>query len=155
MAAVTYPNEAVANFLNEEVIPIQLLHDAEPYASEYNVNWTPAFYVLDWHGKAHASSVGYLPPEEFIPFMHLGIAKAAFDDGNYEETLERLETVITEYPACQFVPEAIYLRGVTQYKLTHSSDGLVEAYDKLKAEYPQSEWARKAEPYRLLRREAA
>jgi TolA-binding protein len=155
MAAVTYPHEAVAILLNEEVIPLQLLHNAEPYATDYNVKWTPSFFMLDSDGKTHASSVGYLPPEEFIPFIHLGMAKAYFDEERFPEALDRLETVLAEFPQCQFAPEAIYLRGVTRYKMTQAPDGLVEAYERLKADYPGSEWARKAEPYALLKKTAA
>ena len=50
-----------------------------------------------------------------------------------------------------WAPEAVYLRGVTEYKMTESVDGLVQAYEKLKERYPSSEWTSRAEPYRLLK----
>ena len=47
-------------------------------------------------------------------------------------------------------PEAVYLRGVSRYKSSHSAAPLKEAYEKLRAEYPASEWTQRAQPYSLL-----
>jgi hypothetical protein len=36
------------------------------------------------------------------------------------------------------------------YKSTHDPKPLRASYDKLAAEYPDSEWAKRAYPYRLI-----
>lgn len=155
MGAVTYSNPAVENMLNNEVVAIQLPHDIEPQATAYSVSWTPALYILDATGLEHYSTVGFLPPDEFICFLSLGIAQTLFDQDRFTEAMGRLQTIIARYPQSLFAPAAVYLRGVSRYKGTGDVDGLIEAWDKLSREFPGSEWTRRAEPYRLLRRVAA
>ncbi len=151
MGAVTYSNDEVAGILNQEVVPVQLPYDAKPQSRDYNVKWTPALFVIDGGGLEHHSSVGFLPPEEFVPFLILGMGKAYFDKEQLEDAIGQLQRVIDGYPDSMAAPEAVYLRGVCRYKTAHSVDGLVDAYELLQANYPSSEWARRAEPYRLLK----
>jgi tetratricopeptide (TPR) repeat protein len=150
MGAVTYPDAKVAEFVNNRLIPIRLLADAQPYAKDFNIKWTPSIITLDESGKEHHRVVGFLPPEEFIPAMMLGIAKVSFDLDRFDEALAELERIIAEYPKSKATPEAIYLQGVSGYKSTKDPKPLKAAYEKLHAEYPDSEWAARALPYRLI-----
>jgi hypothetical protein len=150
MGAVTYPNAKVAEFINGRMIPIQVLFDSQPYASDFNITWTPTMITLDEKGKEHHRVVGFLPPEQFIPAMLLGISKVNFDLERFENALANLEKIITEFPKSKAAPEAIFLRGVAGYKSTHDPKPLKAAYEKLQAEYPNSEWTDRALPYRLL-----
>lgn len=151
MGAVTYSSGNVINAIHDEVVALQLPYDQEPQASDYNVKWTPALFIIDPEGVEHHSTVGFLPPEEFIPFLLLGIAKSYFDLEKFEEAHAYLERIIEDYPQSLAAPEAVYRRGVTKYKMTHAVDGLVEAYETLQGRYPGSDWARRSEPYRLLK----
>ena len=150
MGAVTYPDGNVIDFVNNRMIPIRLLSDAQPYAKDFNIKWTPSIITLDESGKEHHRVVGFLPPEELIPAMMLGIAKVNFDLDRFDEALAELERIIAEYPKSKATPEAIYLRGVSGYKSTHDAKSLKAAYEKLHAEYPDSEWTARALPYRLI-----
>lgn len=151
MGAVTYSNQKVTEALNEKVIPLQLPYNAEPRATDYRVKWTPSLFIIDPDGLEHHSWVGFLPPEEFIPFLTLGIAKAYFNQDRFTEAMGEFQRIIAESPQSGAAPEAVYLRGVSRYKSAHTIDGLIEAYEKLHAEYPSSDWAQRAEPYRLLK----
>ena len=150
MGAVTYPDSKVAEFINNRAIPVQLLYDAQPYASDYNVKWTPTTIILDEAGKEHHRIVGFLPPDEFIPALLLGIAKAAFDRDRLDEATADLEKLLKGYPKSSAAPEALYLSGVTQFKQGHKPEALKTAFERLKQEYPSSEWAKRAMPYGLL-----
>ncbi|MBI5604727.1 MAG: hypothetical protein HY879_15420 [Deltaproteobacteria bacterium] len=150
MGAVTYPEVKVAEFVNGRLVPIQLLFDAQPYATDFNVKWTPTMITLDETGKEHHRVVGFLPPEQFIPAMLLGIGKTNFDLDKFNEALADLEKIIADFPKSKAVPEAIFLRGVAGYKSTHDPKPLKEAYEKLQAEHPENEWTDRALPYRLL-----
>ena len=150
MGAVTYPDSKVAEFVNRRMIPIQLLADAKPYAGNFNVKWTPTVIVLDEDGKEHSLTVGFLPPEEFVPSLLLGIIKAQVDLNDFSEALAEAEKLIADYPKSRATPEAIYLQGVAGYKDTHDPKHLKAAYQKLQAEYPASEWTERAQPYNLL-----
>ena len=150
MGAVTYPDGKVAEFVKARMVPLQLRSDAQPYASNFNVKWTPAIVTLDELGKEHHRIVGFVPPEKFIPAMLLGIAKSNFDYDRFAEALADLEVVIKDYPKSKAAPEAIFLRGVAGYKSTHDPKPLKAAYETLQAGYPGSEWTDRAQPYRLL-----
>lgn len=150
MGAVTYPNERVAEFIEQHLVPIQVMYDAKPLASDFNVKWTPTIITLDEEGKEHHRIVGFLPPEEFIPALMLGIAKVHFDGNRFSEAMAMLDRLLNEYAQSNAAPEGVYLRGVAEYKSTHQAQPLKRAYERLKKSYPGSEWVKRAEPYSLL-----
>ena len=46
MGAVTYPNDKVADFVTQRMVPLQVLAD-NPLAAEFKITWTPTIIVLD------------------------------------------------------------------------------------------------------------
>ena len=150
MGAVTYPNQKVVEFIETHMVPIQVLFDSQPLATNFNVKWTPTVITLDQEGKEHHRTIGFLAPEEFIPSLRLGIAKTHFDREKFSEAIALFEGILKDFPKSDAAPEAVYLRGVALYKSTHNAENLKDAYKRLQAEYPSSEWARRAQPYRLL-----
>lgn len=150
MGAVTYPDQKVKDFIAENMIPVQLLNTTEPEAEQHNASWTPLFIVLDPEGKEHQRNVGFLPPEEFIPFLMLGIGKVHFDNERFEEAISCFEQVLNEYPGSASAPEAFYFRGVSRFQMSHDAERLKETYEEIRERYPKSEWAKRAEPYSLL-----
>jgi hypothetical protein len=149
MGAVTYPNDKVADFVMQRMVPLQVLAD-NPLAAEFKITWTPTIIVLDYYGKEHHRTVGFFPPEEFIPNLILGMGKVDFDTGQFNDGILLFDRLLADHPKSAAAPEAIYLRGVSRYKSTHDAKPLKEAYEKLKAEYPASEWTGRAQPYSLL-----
>jgi len=150
MGAVTYPEKAVVEFIDQNLIPLQIQFNEEPLASQFRVKWTPTLVVLDSKGEEHHRTVGFLDPDHLISSLMLGIAKTAFDGDIFDSALEYLEKVLADYPESNSASEAIYLRGVSLYKSTNDPKSLKEAYEKLSDSYPDSEWTKRAYPYRLL-----
>jgi hypothetical protein len=150
MDAVTYPQPAVVTFINESIIPVRVRFDAQPLATQFNVQWTPTLVTVGGDGKEHHRTVGFLPPEELIPSLLLGAAKCAFDAGDMAPAVKNLERLLAAYPKAGCAPEAVYLHGVAQFKTAHDPKPLKEAYEKLHTVYPGTEWERRASPYRLL-----
>ena len=150
MDAVTYPDDKVAEFLNKNLIPLRVKSDSMPLSKDFNVTWTPTLITLDQDGKEHHRTVGFLPPPELVPSLLLGTAKVYFETAKFETCLETLDKLLSEYPRSKAAPEAVFLRGVAGYKSTHDPKPLKSAYERLQAEYPGSEWADRAQPYRLL-----
>jgi len=150
MDAVTYPTKNVIDFIEGDLVPLRVRFDAKPLADEFNVKWTPTLIVLDPKGKEHHRTVGFLPPEELIPSLMIGMAKGHFDQERFSEAISLLGKLLAEYPRSQWAPEGIYLLGVSKFKSTHEPKSLKEAYERLQKDYPSSEWARRASPYRLL-----
>ncbi len=150
MGAVTYPNEGVARFVDLNFIPVQVEVSNKELVEKYNVAWTPTILVLDADGKEHYRSVGFLPPDLFIATLEVGKGRYYLDVEQYAEAQAVFEEVIDRCPVPEVVPEAVFFRGVAAYKRTHDPKPLRAAYDTLTAKYPQSEWAKRAEPYKLI-----
>lgn len=150
MGAVSYPDKKVVDFVAKNMIPVQVRFDEQPIASDFNLRWTPTIITLDMEGKEHHRTVGFLPPEELIPSLLLGIGKAHFDNNEFKEAIESFDKILSGFPGSHSSPEAVYLRGVSIYKETHDTRGLKEACETLQSKYPGSEWAKRASPYNLL-----
>jgi len=149
MDAVTYPTENVVEHIEKHVIPVRIPFD-DPLAGEFVVKWTPNLVFADAERAVHHRIIGFLPPEELIPAILLGVGKTFFDLADLDRDLGILNEVVEKHPTSHAAPEAVYFMGVSRYKKTHSGEPLKEAYEKLKEAYPESEWAKRAAPYRLL-----
>lgn len=150
MDAVTYPIGSVVDFINQNLVGLRIAFDTQPLARDFNLQWTPTLITLDPEGREHHRTVGFLPPEEFVPSGWLGIAKVHFDAGSFQEALRAMDKILEDHPRSDAAPEAIFLRGVALYKHTHEPKHLKEAYESLQRDWPASEWAKRAQPYRLL-----
>lgn len=147
MDAVTYPDAEVNRFINAEMIPVRVRSNSEPLATNFNVRWTPTLVTLDPEGHEHHRTVGYLTPEDLIPSLMLGIAKWRFDEKQFDLAEKGLESVLQKYPKSDAAPEALYLQGVSCYKQSNNLADMKKAYQELVARYPESDWARRAQPY--------
>lgn len=150
MDAVTYPDEIVADYIDDTFIPLRMSSDIQPYADDFQVKWTPRIIILDPTGAVHQSNVGFFPPEEFIPSLELGLAKVDFNQDCLEECRQHLNRILSSHPQSFSAPEAVYLKGVVKYKTIGDAKFLKEAYYQLQERYPASEWAQRTWPYRLL-----
>ena len=150
MDAVTYPEKAVTQFIQKSFIPLLVAFDAKPLSTDFNIKWTPTLITLGSDRKEHHRTIGFLDPEGFISNSLLGIGKYHFDNDRYPEALSFFENIIGEHPQSDVVAEAIFLQGVSRYKNSGDPKPLKEAYEILSSNYPDSEWTKRAYPYRLL-----
>lgn len=150
MDAVTYPDQKVSDFIQQNLIALRMPSDAQPHAVDFKISWTPTLIILDQEGREHHRTVGFLSPEELIPALLLGMAKTLFEQQRYADSLALIQKLLDGYPASDAAPEALFLKGVAGYKNTQDPGPLKQAYEQLAARYPSSEWTKKAYPYRLL-----
>jgi tetratricopeptide (TPR) repeat protein len=150
MGAVTYPMEAVAKFVDYNFTPVQIQVSNTALMQKYAVSWTPTILVLDADGKEHYRTVGFLSPEEFVATFKVGKGRYHLDLEEFPEALAMFDEVISQSHNANAVPEAIFFKGVATYKHTHDPKPLREVYEILTSKYPQSEWAKRAEPYKLI-----
>jgi hypothetical protein len=150
MGAVTFPEPKVAEYIAKNIVPVRVAHDHKPLAEQFQVKWTPTLVTLDHAGKEHHRTVGFLSPEDLIPSLMLGAAKIHFDFDDFNGALEHLEDILKGHAKSGSAPEAIFLKGVCGYKSSHDPKPLKNAYERLQKEYPDSEWTKRAYPYRLL-----
>ena len=150
MDAVTYPENKVVEFVRKSLIPLQVAFDAKPLSADFNIKWTPTIITLGPDAKEHHRTVGFLDQDGFISNSMLGIGKFHFDNDRYPEALTFFENIIADYAQSDVVAEAIFLQGVSRYKKSGDPKPLKEAYESLSSDYPNSEWTKRAYPYRLL-----
>ena len=150
MDRVTFPELDVANFIIDRMVALRAPVGAKTLAADFRVVWTPTLVILDYYGKEHQRTVGFIPPDEMVASLLLGLGKVSFDNDQFNEAGIQLNTLLNGYPRSAAAPEAVYLRGVARYKSSHAATALKDAYQQLLAEYPGNEWTRRAEPYTLL-----
>ncbi|MBI5248613.1 MAG: tetratricopeptide repeat protein [Desulfomonile tiedjei] len=150
MDAVTYPEEKVIEFIHENFIPVRVPFDHKPLASDFNIKWTPTIITVDPDGKEHFRTVGFLAAPDLIASLLLAIGKTHFEHEHFDKAIAVFESLLSSHPKSSYAPEAIYLRGVSQYKSTHNPKPLKAAYERLSADYPNDEWTKRAYPYRLI-----
>jgi hypothetical protein len=150
MGAVTYPDPKVSEFLANRFIPLRIMFNHQPLASQFSVKWTPTLVTLDSDGVEHHRTVGFMGPDELVPSLMLGAAKTYFDLEKFAQAITELEALIRDHPQSPSTPEAVFYLGVARYKHTNDPIPLREAYNRLTAEFPDNEWTKRAYPYRLI-----
>jgi hypothetical protein len=154
MDAVAYPDSAVTRFINDNFIPLRIPADDPELARRFGVRWTPTLLILDADGNEQYRTLGFYPPEDLIPSLLLGMGKAKFNQPDRPAACDCFNRIIADYAGNSLAPEAVYLRGVANYIESHDVNNLLGIYDTLAADYPQSTWLTRADPYRLLKKPA-
>ena len=147
MDAVVYPNRKVIDYLSNRVVPLRLGHEAQPFAEQFKVKWTPRLFLLDDQGESHHDGLGFFSPPELLTFLDLGQGKFLFNTNHLETAADLLDQLVRENPACGSAPEAVYLRGVARFKQTHDASHLKEVNRILAFDYPMTMWANRGFPY--------
>lgn len=147
MDAVTYPNPKVIEFFEQYLAPVRVIITSEPLPEQFRIEWTPTLVILDSNGKEHYRETGFLPPEELIPALKLGIAKSLMNNKKYPEAIALLDRIPVEYPESAVAPEAIYYKGVSNFKMSNDLKDMKRALEILKSKYKGSEWIKRASVY--------
>ena len=114
------------------------------YFHRFDAVWTPTVLILDPQGEERWRVEGYLPKKEFRAQLEMGLARVAFMSKQWADAEQRYARVIEHYGDTVAAPEAVYWRGVSQYKRTNDHTVLGEVAEQLKQKYGDSVWAQKA-----------
>jgi hypothetical protein len=141
MDTVTYPDEHVTHFIDEHFLPARVRTKDHPQLmKEFFVSWTPNVVVADDVGKVHYRVEGYLPPDEFLPRLSLGVGKFHLNRQDYDAAAERFEQVEQRHAGTEAAAEALYWLGVSHFKKSQDPSQLRASWEQLAREYPDSEW---------------
>jgi hypothetical protein len=147
MGAVTYPNPEVEQYLQQHFVPVQFNVVEQPdVMRRFNTPWTPTLLILDADGKEHRRSQGYLDPKRLLAELSLARLQAAIDRQDFQlaHSLTDEAQRLTRGDA-EREPEALYWSSVAAYKATNDAQNLVQGWNRLLDDFPQSDWAKKAE----------
>ena len=147
MGAVTYPNPEVERYIQEHFIPVQFnVVERWDVMERFNTPWTPTLIVMDWDGKEHRRSQGYLDPKRFLGEMSLAWLLYAINITEFGAARGRApEALELTRGDPHREPEALYWASVAEYKATNDPANLLAGWNRLLDQFPQSEWARKVE----------
>lgn len=144
-----YPDERVARFITENFIPARINVREQPddykrFGERYGVQWTPTILELDPEGIERHRIEGFLPTEDFVAQLMLGLAHAAFKREDWADAERRFREVVERFPNGEAAPEALYWAGVARYKGSGKPDALGETARAFAGRYQGSSWAKKA-----------
>jgi len=135
----------VIESVTSQFIPVKIhAKEQKELFDKFNVHWTPTQLILDSDGVERHRIEGFLPVEDFLAQLSLGLGKLHFQKGNYDQSERTLRDVVESHPSAACAAEARYWAGAVAYKKTHDAKNLGEAYKELQQSYPDSEWTKKA-----------
>lgn len=112
--------------------------------SRFGVDWTPTVLIVDAAGAERHRIEGFLPPDDFLAELHLGLGHLAFTEGKFEQAEEHFRDVTEHFPASDAAAEALYWTGVSKYKRTGEPGALADTAKAFRERYRDTNWAKKA-----------
>jgi len=134
----------VESYIKENFVPVKIHIKEQPAVFDrFGVQWTPTLAIFVSDGAERHRFEGYLPPEDFLARLELGMAHAAFAGKRWAEAERRFRHIVDAFPASEAAPEALYWAGVARYK-GGDANALPETARLFKLKYPESAWAKKS-----------
>ena len=138
----------MAEILNSRFIPLRInLERQRPIFKEYRVVWTPTICLLDMEGREHHRFTGFFTPTEMSARILLDGAKSALFLRRNDIAQGHLDALFADYRGTFAVPEAIYYSGVLGTLSSDDPKFLRRGLERLRKEFPDSEWTMRAKPY--------
>ena len=135
----------MTEFITRNLNPLRLHVKSHGKDMErFGVMWTPTVLMLDPEGNERYRIEGFLPTDDFLPQLHLGLAQTAFKTGKYDEAETRFRAIVDQFPDNPAAAEALYWAGVSKYKGTNDGSALGATAAAFKERYTDSPWAKKA-----------
>src|SRR4051794_3531813 len=131
MDAVSYPQAAVIDSINDYVVAVRVPADHAELGPKFRIKWTPTLVFVDTDGVEHHRSLGFVAPEELPALVLLGVGKAHFNRAERQKAAECFDRIAQQHPRTFVAPEAVYLRGVSRYIESHDGGNLIAIYDTM------------------------
>lgn len=144
-----YSSPDVADFITNNFLPVRV-HVREQkdqfqrLGQRFNAQWTPTVLIVDETGAERHRIEGFLPVEDFMSQLVLGLGHAAFAAGDFAAAEPYFREDVERYPNTEAAPEALYWAGVSRYKATGDANALAKTAKAFDQRYQQSSWAKKA-----------
>lgn len=139
-----YPDEHVATFVTENFIPVRIHVKEQPDDfARFGAQWTPTIQVRDSDGTERHKIEGFLPADELLAQLRLGLAHAAFARNDFADAEKRYREVAESNDA-EAAPEGTYWAGVSKYKSSGDPSALGATHRALSEKWANTSWAKKA-----------
>ena len=148
-----YPDPRVRDFVTRHFAAVRVHPKQTPDAfrdlgDRFNAHWTPTILFLDDSGAERHRIEGFLPADQFLPQLMLGVAKAAFARKDYAAAERAYREIVDRFPDGEPAAEAQYWAGVSNYRATNDPSALKATADAFANRYQTTTWATKASVWR-------
>ena len=148
-----YTDPRVVDFVTRHFTPVRVHVKENPDAftalgERFDAHWTPTILIVDAGGAERHRIEGFIPADEFLAQLALGVAKAAFARKDYATAQRLYRDVVDKYSSTDAAPEAQYWSGVSQYRATGDAAALKATADAFVNRFQDSTWATKASVWR-------
>ena len=144
-----YTDPRVIELVTRHFVPVRVhaVDNRDTFArlgERFNAQWTPTILIIDAAGNERHRIEGFLPADDFLSQLALGLAKAAFARKDYAAAERLYREVIDRYAKTDAAPEAQYWAGVSRYRATNDPSALKDTAKAFADRYQESTWATKA-----------
>jgi hypothetical protein len=148
-----WPDERVVRFVNQHFLAARVHVKEDPqdfkrFGERYSALWTPTILELDADGVERYRVEGFLPADDFLAQLMLGLAHMAFQQQRWADAERRFRAIVEELPRTDAAAEALYWAGVAAYKATGDGASLKDTARAFTQRYQDSPWAKKASVWR-------
>ena len=144
-----YSDPRVAEFIQQHFTPVRahVRDNADAFkrlGARFNAQWTPTTLIVDSDGQERHRIEGFLPADDLLAQLTLGLAQSAFARGRFAEAEPLFRGVVDQYPNTEAAPEALYWAGVSRYKASGEASALGDTARAFSTRYTGTSWAKKA-----------
>jgi hypothetical protein len=144
-----YTDDRVKELVTGRLVPVRAhvrenRDEWQRLSEQYGVQWTPTILIVDPDGHERHRIEGFLPANDFLSQVELGLGHAAFKRADYSKAEALFRQVARKYSKTDAAPEALYWAGVAKYRSSDDPAALKETAGLVSREYPESSWAKKA-----------
>lgn len=118
--------------------------DFKRLGERFSAQWTPTLLVIDQTGTERHRVEGFLPADDLLAELTLGLGHSAFARSEFPEAEKRFREVLERFPNSAVAAEAQYWAGVSRYKATNDAAVLGETARQFTQRFQDSPWAKKA-----------
>jgi hypothetical protein len=144
-----YPDRRVAEFIGTHFVPVRVHVKEQPdqfqeLGQRFNAHWTPTTLIVDHSGAERHRIEGFLPADDFLAQLKLGLAHAKFNRGLFTEAEQQFSAVVEDHPNTEAAPEALYWAGAARFKALNDPTALSATAEEFRNRYTDTSWAKKA-----------
>lgn len=139
----------MTRFITENFIPARVhvreqAADFKRLGERFSAQWTPTILIIDPTGTERHRVEGFLPADDLLAELTLGLGHSAFARSEFSEAEKRFREVLERFPNSEVAAEAQYWAGVSRYKATNDAAALGETARQFTQRFQDSIWAKKA-----------
>ncbi|MFN2387831.1 MAG: thioredoxin fold domain-containing protein [Thermoanaerobaculia bacterium] len=146
MDAEVYPDSRVESLVRGHFVPVRIHvrdENAAALMERFGANWTPTIVFLDPDGSERHRIEGFLPTEDFLAQLMLGLGRIAMAAKKWDEAERDFAQILEKYPNSDSAAEALYWKGVAKFK-EGDAGALGETAKAFQERYTESPWAKKS-----------